>query len=267
MPNGDVNGDNYIDGGDFGVVEAAYNSGPGDPNWNPDADLNGDLWVDMGDFMIVVKNYNQCGVPPFSGNAQSASGSCATTGIVELEDWLGDPQPVTVQIQSEEDPSVYYTVNATSGQVFTVNLPQPAMYAAWAEVWHWLGENATIDLMPPTPGTASVAAYTSNSQIAVTYSGAYDNCDGTPGSGLKQVQLWYKAGASGGWTNSGLISTGASGTFAFSPPGNQAGNYYFGLVAVDNAGNQSAEVSGNGGCSTYYEAALGICQFSSILGP
>ena len=104
-----------------------------------------------------------------------------------------------------------------------------------------------LDGISPVPGTATSASSTNVSPIVVTYTGASD----TGGSGLKTVELWFKKGAAGTWTNSGLTQTGASGQFSFT---GMTGfdTYYFGLVAVDWAGNRSAPVTGNGSCSTVY---------------
>lgn len=54
---GDVNRDGYIDDIDFGLWADAYNSRPGDPNWNPDADLNRDGNVGYDDFLILAGGY------------------------------------------------------------------------------------------------------------------------------------------------------------------------------------------------------------------
>jgi hypothetical protein len=55
---GDVNMDGKVDGKDIAIVVKAYNSRPGDPNWDPGADLNGDLKVDGKDLGIVSKHIN-----------------------------------------------------------------------------------------------------------------------------------------------------------------------------------------------------------------
>lgn len=59
--NGDINGDNVIDIGDFAIFSAAYGTVPGDAGWNPLADLNGDDEVDMGDFAILSANFDTQG--------------------------------------------------------------------------------------------------------------------------------------------------------------------------------------------------------------
>jgi PKD repeat protein len=55
---GDLNGDGKVDMRDIAIVAKAFNTIPGDPNWNPIADLNGDGKVDMKDIAIVAKAYN-----------------------------------------------------------------------------------------------------------------------------------------------------------------------------------------------------------------
>lgn len=59
--NGDVDGDNEVSIGDYAVLSAAFGSGPGDPNWDPEADLNGDDSVDIGDYAILSGNFGEAG--------------------------------------------------------------------------------------------------------------------------------------------------------------------------------------------------------------
>jgi hypothetical protein len=101
------------------------------------------------------------------------------------------------------------------------------------------GDTTTIyDLTDPDPGTADVTLDVTNAAFNVTYTGGFDPItDGTP-SGLAEVQLWYSIDG-GPWLNSGLTSTGGSGSFFFDPPGGTNGVYSFALVGVDNAGNVS----------------------------
>ncbi len=103
------------------------------------------------------------------------------------------------------------------------------------------------DTIPPVPGTASSPAVTNASPIVVTYTGASD----TGGSGLASIELWVKAGATGTWVNSGLTQTGAAGAYSYTVSGS-SNTYYFGLVAVDGAGNRSAAVTGNGQTATLF---------------
>lgn len=107
----------------------------------------------------------------------------------------------------------------------------------------------TYDVDPPAVGTLTAPASTTQTPIAVTYSGASDAV-----SGLKTVTLWYKKGT-GAWTPSNQSATSASGTFSFSEVSGSA-TYYFALQAVDQAGNVSAAPSGSGLGSTAYTGAL-----------
>jgi hypothetical protein len=54
---GDVNGDGIIDDKDLSLLQAAFGSTPGMPNWNPKCDLNGDGKVDGKDLAIASMNY------------------------------------------------------------------------------------------------------------------------------------------------------------------------------------------------------------------
>jgi hypothetical protein len=53
---GDVNGDNIVDGGDQIQVGNALWSNPGDPTYNPYADVNYDGSIDGGDQIVVGNN-------------------------------------------------------------------------------------------------------------------------------------------------------------------------------------------------------------------
>lgn len=120
------------------------------------------------------------------------------------------------------------------------------------------GQTSTVfDRVAPVAGTLSAPASRDSSPITVTYSGASD-----ARSGLKTVHLWVKKGATGQWTNSGLASAAASGSFAYT---GMTGNdtYYFGLQAEDNAGNFSAAPSGSGGGSTVYNSTFSAGTASS----
>jgi hypothetical protein len=61
LTNGDIDGDNEVSIGDYAQLSAAYNSSPGDGNWNVNADLNGDESVDIGDYAILSQNYGLSG--------------------------------------------------------------------------------------------------------------------------------------------------------------------------------------------------------------
>jgi hypothetical protein len=53
---GDINGDGYIDQKDVALLQAAWLSTLGSPNWNPRADLNGDGIVNIDDWNILQSN-------------------------------------------------------------------------------------------------------------------------------------------------------------------------------------------------------------------
>jgi hypothetical protein len=113
------------------------------------------------------------------------------------------------------------------------------------------------DTTPPTAGNATSPPYVSSGSITVSYTGASDNY------ALDHVELWYKKGTTGDWTNSALTQQGSAGSFPSFTPGEGEGVYYFDLVAKDTSGNSSAAASGQGDCHTIYKS-LGICQFSSL---
>ena len=59
--NGDCDGDNEVGIGDYAILSGAYNSGPGDLEWNANADLNGDESVDIADYAILSANDGRTG--------------------------------------------------------------------------------------------------------------------------------------------------------------------------------------------------------------
>lgn len=61
LTNGDCNGDNEIDIGDYSIVSIAFDAFPGAPNWDARADLSGDGTVDIGDFAILSMNFGRIG--------------------------------------------------------------------------------------------------------------------------------------------------------------------------------------------------------------
>jgi hypothetical protein len=54
---GDVNWDGVIDQTDTNLMQAAWQSTPSSPNWNPDCDLNGDGIVNAADLAILASHY------------------------------------------------------------------------------------------------------------------------------------------------------------------------------------------------------------------
>ncbi|MBX7134539.1 MAG: hypothetical protein K1X67_17855 [Fimbriimonadaceae bacterium] len=61
MVNGDSDVDNEVGIGDFAILSIAYNSFPGELNWDPTADYNGDDSVDIVDYAILSSNYGDIG--------------------------------------------------------------------------------------------------------------------------------------------------------------------------------------------------------------
>ncbi|MBI5091046.1 MAG: PKD domain-containing protein [Candidatus Hydrogenedentes bacterium] len=99
-----------------------------------------------------------------------------------------------------------------------------------------------------TPGSASSPAYATAGPLTVSYSGAQDTANG----GLKLVHLWFKKGAAGTWTDSGLTATGGSGSFQFNTfTGDDW--YYFATQAEANNGATTLAVQGNGDTGTIFD--------------
>lgn len=61
LMNGDVDNNNEVGPGDFGIFSHAWNSYPGHPRWNPMADLDGDEEVGPSDFGILSSNWGESG--------------------------------------------------------------------------------------------------------------------------------------------------------------------------------------------------------------
>jgi hypothetical protein len=104
---GDLNGDGVVDVFDAVLFAKAFNSKPGDPNWNPDADLNNDGVVDMFDATIFASHFGQS-----IGNGTGGVGSS------------GSPNG-TVQPTTAGTPSVVVDPSQTTvfkGEAFTVNV-------------------------------------------------------------------------------------------------------------------------------------------------
>jgi hypothetical protein len=58
---GDINGDGRTYQEDLGIILGAWDSYPGDENWEPDADLDGDGHIHQGDLGIVLGDW-ECGM-------------------------------------------------------------------------------------------------------------------------------------------------------------------------------------------------------------
>ena len=78
---GDINWDGIIDSRDKDLMQAAWRSKPGDPNWNPDADLNGDGVVGLDDLGTLGRNLGK-DAPMFTtpSKVEVSSGKCVVMG-------------------------------------------------------------------------------------------------------------------------------------------------------------------------------------------
>ncbi len=113
-------------------------------------------------------------------------------------------------------------------------------------------ESLASDTTAPASGAAdspTTVQYSTSHTIEVTYSGVGDE---QYGSGLLKVELWYKLGAGGTWTNTNQTRDTISGSFTFTPPGG-GGTYYLDVVAEDAAANRSSAASGDGDTCTDYQ--------------
>ena len=81
------------------------------------------------------------------------------------------------------------------------------------------------------------------SQLVLIYEG---EGDGTDGSGLKEVRLWYRHSDDKEWVRTERANTAPRGEIYFTEP-SKPGLYFFDLVAVDQAGNESAKPAGTDG--------------------
>ncbi|HOQ33324.1 MAG TPA: Ig-like domain-containing protein, partial [Candidatus Hydrogenedens sp.] len=104
-----------------------------------------------------------------------------------------------------------------------------------------------IKIDTPTVSSMTSPANANTLPIVVNYSGASDTS-----SGVSNVELWYKIGETGTWTDSGLRSNSApDGSFNFNPT--LEGVYYFDVVVIDGAGNRGNTPTGNGKTTTTYD--------------
>ncbi|HRI45174.1 MAG TPA: hypothetical protein PLL78_12735 [Fimbriimonadaceae bacterium] len=61
LVNGDINGDNEVEIGDYALLAIAFGTRPEDVAWDERCDLNCDLVIDIGDFAILSANFGQIG--------------------------------------------------------------------------------------------------------------------------------------------------------------------------------------------------------------
>ena len=189
----------------------------------------------------------------YTTSTSQLSASCTPTGKSEYKYAIG----TDVFDETGWDSVCGWTPNGSSaslnatgltlanGETYYFSVKYKDTNGCWSAVGS--SDGITVDATAPDPGAASSPAYVTTASITVTYSGASDAL-----SGLNHVELWYKKGVHGTWTDSTLTSTAGSGSFLpFAP--DDYGTYYFDLVAEDNVGNRSAAPSGDGDDSTIYE--------------
>ncbi|MGC8739302.1 MAG: PA14 domain-containing protein, partial [Candidatus Hydrogenedens sp.] len=113
----------------------------------------------------------------------------------------------------------------------------------------------------PSVTTVTAPSAVNTLPITINYSGASDTS-----SGINTVELWYKKGSSGTWTDSSLRSSSSpNGSFSFNGVSGED-TYYFDVVVIDGAGNRSDTPTGNGKTSTKYDITnpvLGVVSVSA----
>jgi hypothetical protein len=72
---GDVNGDGIICKKDLEIMQVAYGSTPGSPNWNPACDLDGNGKIDALDISTAARNYGKVSTKYFTKRLPSMAGS------------------------------------------------------------------------------------------------------------------------------------------------------------------------------------------------
>lgn len=172
------------------------------------------------------------------------AGSDALSGVASYNCQVGTTPGGSNVFEGNVGNQTNKTVTGTNGNTYYCRA-QTVDNAGNTSSWSGNSNGIMVDTAAPTPGTATSPTNDNDGTIRVDYSGVSDG-----GSGLEKVELWYKKG-SGSWTNSNLSSTSASGFFDFTPTGDDT--YYFDLVAEDNAGNRSADATGNGDDNTIFD--------------
>jgi hypothetical protein len=161
-----------------------------------------------------------------------------------------------VHMQDEKDRHLYFTTT-DAGAVGEVGGGNNRIYTTSADglfqtggAWtgggtvyslsDWQGamsEEASSLVYPvssvPTAGTASAPASSGAGPVTVSYSGA----QAAGGMSVAEVRLWVRRGFRA-WYDTGLTSSGASGSFSFNNF-SSPDTYYFAVQTVDNQGNRS----------------------------
>ncbi len=114
----------------------------------------------------------------------------------------------------------------------------------------------TLDLTPPASSAVS-PDYDTGGSIPVSWTAADEL------AGLASTELWVRTPPTTTWMASGLVLTGTSGVFAYTPTAGD-GTYHFATVAVDNAGNREASPVGVGDDSTIYDTTPPSSQVAAL---
>lgn len=178
--------------------------------------------------------------PPYASTTPIVLAYAADGDVVEARLWFKrDAGPWTDSGMTAANASGSFAFTAVSGDggyAWSVQTKDAAGNESPAP--SGAGTAATaFDTAAPNAAEVSVAAYASAAPVTVTYTGASD-----AGSGVGAVELWVKQGAAGTWTNTGLDSPDAAGSFSFADFTVDA-PYTFVARTADRAGNQS-ELSG-----------------------
>jgi len=168
---GDITGpegvpDRKVDMRDVYIVNKAYGSKPGDPNWNPDADLNGDDKVDMKDMYIVTREFGKVTDPVDGSYSWYTHGN----GTYNMTQWLCD-----LDIRALRDQQVtfsfWFKPNATENKAqakityITETGDETTVNGDWVyatEGWH--NANVTTTLPANTMAIKVIIHFTDNFQ-------------------------------------------------------------------------------------------------------
>ncbi len=171
---------------------------------------------------------------------------------------------VTFSTALSDNPSNYGTPTDWKGD-YTARSSDSDSGSITVTVYDLLGNNST----QPFTYTRDTGNPSSNAN-----SPQYDNggtipvdwtASDTGSSGVGSTALWYKKGSGGSWTASSPTQSGISGTFQFTPSGDQI--YYFATRATDNVGNQEADPTpptGGGDTNTIFDTAQPVVNASPI---
>lgn len=111
------------------------------------------------------------------------------------------------------------------------------------------GDGSAISTFNSTllAGSVSAPSMAKTAPVTISHSGASDS-----NGQLKLVRLWFKQGATGTWTDSGLKNTTASGVFSFNNFSGD-GTYFFGVEAENASGETTGVPSGASVTQTIFD--------------